>query len=273
MEGIKRPMGIVIAIVGRPNVGKSTLFNRLTNTRKAIVEDTPGVTRDRNYGVASYEGYEFIVIDTGGFDFGESSSLIEQMRAQAQLAIEEADVILFLTDARQGWMPDDQEVYHLLMKSNKSFYLVVNKVDDPRIIASTYEFYESGVGSIFSISAQHNRGIDDLLSEIHQKHALISAQEEDSESHSAIRIAFVGKTNVGKSSLVNAFLGEERMIVNEFAGTTRDSVDNIFEKDGQKFILVDTAGIRKSLKSPINLKPLVLFPLLSPLSVLILLYW
>lgn len=236
----------VLAIVGRPNVGKSTLFNRFARRRAAIVDDMPGVTRDRNYTVVNYHQYEFFLIDTGGFE-PAADGVMEQMRQQSQLAVEEADAVIFLMDVRQGWTGDDEEIYRYLVKSEKPIFFVVNKADNAKKEQEVYEFYASGVENIFSISAEHNIGIDGLLEEIDQTISL-KIPEVESNNSVTINVALVGQPNVGKSSLINAVLKEERMVVHESAGTTRDPVDSEFLYNDQEFVLIDTAGIRRKSK-------------------------
>ena len=231
----------LVAIVGRPNVGKSTLFNRLIGRRLSIVEDTPGVTRDRIYGDAEWLDYRFTLIDTGGIEPASEDTIAVQMRRQAELAIETCDVILFLTDGREGMTSADEEVAAMLRKSNKPVVLAVNKLDAPKFNDAIYEFYALGLGDPIIVSAGQGIGIGDMLDEV-CKHFDSHAEEEDS---SVINIAVVGKPNVGKSSLVNALLGEERVIVSDIPGTTRDAIDTPFERDGQAYVLVDTAGIRR----------------------------
>lgn len=235
-----------LAIVGRPNVGKSTLFNRFVRRRAAIVDDMPGVTRDRNYAVAQYEGYEFFLIDTGGFE-PAADGVMEQMRQQSQLAIEEADAIIFLLDVRHGWTSDDEDIYRYLIQSKKPIFFAVNKTDGPKQEQEIYEFYASGVENIYPISAEHNNGVSHLLAEINDVLPLVAPEEEESDSNT-INIALVGQPNVGKSSLINAVLKEDRMVVHETAGTTRDPVDSHFEYEGKNYLLIDTAGIRKKSK-------------------------
>ena len=236
----------VLALVGRPNVGKSTLFNRLIKRRAAIVDNTPGVTRDRNYAVAKYGKFEFLLIDTGGFE-PESKGIMAQMRQQSQLAIEEADAVIFLVDVREGWTSDDEEVYRYLVQSAKCLYFVVNKADSKKQQQDIYEFYQSGRETIFSISAQHNLGIKELFEAINTTIPLVSPREEK-EPSTLIKVAVVGQPNVGKSSLVNAILQETRMVVDEKAGTTRDPVDSQYRYKGQEIVLIDTAGIRRKTK-------------------------
>lgn len=236
----------VLAIVGRPNVGKSTLFNRLVGRRRAIVEDVPGVTRDRNYGTASYNDYEFLAIDTGGFEPESKESLLPQMRQQARLAVEEADVVLFMVDTQEGWISSDEEVYRILSRSDKPLYVVANKADNQRLADQSSEFYQLGIEEIYPISSQQNSGITELLNVVHQRVNLDPRDRKD-ESR-GIRVAVVGKPNAGKSSLVNSLLHQDRMIVDSVAGTTRDSVDSLCRYHDQDFVLVDTAGIRRKAK-------------------------
>ncbi len=231
----------LVAVVGRPNVGKSTLFNKIIGRRIAIVEDTPGVTRDRIYGDAQWLDHEFTLIDTGGIEPVKEDIISQQMRAQAQLAIETADVILFLVDGREGITAADEEVAHMLRKSRKPIVLAVNKVDAPKFEDSAYDFYALGIGTPITISAEQGLGIGDLLDAV----AADFPDGDASENTNVTNIAFVGKPNVGKSSLVNALLGQERTIVSDIPGTTRDAIDTPFCHNGQDFVLVDTAGIRR----------------------------
>ncbi|MGK5090481.1 ribosome biogenesis GTPase Der [Deltaproteobacteria bacterium TL4] len=235
----------VLAIVGRPNVGKSTFYNRLKGRRTAIVIDQPGVTRDRNYGYIKYGCYEFILIDTGGFDLGSNEALKVHMRKQSELAVDEADVVLFMVDGQLGWKQEDEELYRWLVKKEKPLFLLVNKVDNQRIFQESYEFYKLGVENIYPISCEHKTGIEQLLEDISACVSLESENENENQKHEFISLAVVGKPNAGKSSLVNAILGEERMIVDAAAGTTRDSIDSLYSYQGQKYLLIDTAGIRK----------------------------
>ena len=240
----------IVAIVGRPNVGKSTLFNRLVGRRSAIVEKKPGVTRDRNYGISKYHGYEFIVIDTGGFEPVSESSLRNQMVQQARLAVEEADCVLFVVNAQEGCTHVDGEIYRTLMVQNDTrLFVVVNKADNPRLEEESSDFYQLGVEVIYPVSAEHNRGIDGLLEEV-DKLVPLKELERDSAadadiSNEPIAVAVIGKPNAGKSSIVNAMLGKERMIVDSVSGTTRDPVDSICNYEGREYLLVDTAGIRR----------------------------
>lgn len=235
----------IVAIVGRPNVGKSTIFNRIANKRVAIVEDIPGVTRDRIYIDAEWLNREFTMIDTGGIEIESTDQILTQMRHQARLAIEEADVILFVTDAKAGLTAADAEVAGLLRGTRKPVLVVVNKVDSPKYEQEIYEFYNLGLGDPIPLSAANALGLGDLLDKVIE--ALPQEIDEEDESD-LIRVAFIGRPNVGKSSLVNAILGEERVIVSDVPGTTRDAIDTHFTKDGMRFILIDTAGMRRRAK-------------------------
>ncbi len=235
----------IVAIVGRPNVGKSTFFNKIIGRRVSIVEDTPGVTRDRIVAEAEWSGVSFLLIDTGGIDPDAKDVLLSQMRVQAEIAMETADVILFLVDGRAGLTSADREVANILRHKGKDVILVANKIDSGKIPEDFYDLYELGLGEPFSISATNQLGLGDLLDAIIAKFPENAFQPEDEDD---VKIAIIGKPNVGKSSIVNAFLGEERVIVSEIAGTTRDSIDTPFEKNGQKYVLIDTAGIRRRSK-------------------------
>ncbi|MDD4171129.1 MAG: ribosome biogenesis GTPase Der [Syntrophomonas sp.] len=232
----------VVAIVGRPNVGKSTLFNRLVGSRKAIVEDIPGVTRDRLYDSSDWAGREFVIIDTGGIRFDEGDIFTREVKLQAELAIEEADVILLVVDVRDGVSHEDEQVANMLRKSKKPVVLAANKVENFDRQLDYYEFYKLGLGEPIPVSAMHGRNINELLDAVIAEFAPAAEYLEDTE---AIKIAIVGRPNVGKSSLVNALLGEERVIVSDMPGTTRDAIDTPFVYEGNKYILIDTAGIRK----------------------------
>ncbi|MCR8964463.1 ribosome biogenesis GTPase Der [Brevibacillus laterosporus] len=239
-------MGLpVVAIVGRPNVGKSTIFNRLIGERVAIVEDKPGVTRDRLYAKGEWLNREFHVIDTGGIEFAETDQILTQMRYQAELAIDEADVIILIVDVRSGVTDADLNVARMLNRTGKPIVLAVNKVDNFEMRNDIYEFYQLGVGEPFPISGSHGLGLGDMLDEVF--HHLPPVDEEEKRDD-VIRVSIIGRPNVGKSSLTNAILGEERVIVSEIAGTTRDAIDTPFERDGQEYVLVDTAGMRKKGK-------------------------
>jgi len=232
----------VIAIVGRPNVGKSTIFNRIIGDRVAIVEDKPGVTRDRLYGTGEWNGVSFSIIDTGGIEIEGEDEIMRSVRMQAELAIEEADAIIFMVDAKAGITIADEEVSQMLFRSQKPVVVAVNKVDNIQRQDDVYEFYSLGFGDPIAISGAHGVGIGDLLDEVIERLPELTDEEYDED---VIRVALIGRPNVGKSSLVNAILGEERVIVSNIAGTTRDAIDTPFEKDGQRYVLIDTAGMRK----------------------------
>jgi len=232
----------LVAIVGRPNVGKSTFFNKMAGHRIAIVEDTPGVTRDRVYADCEWQNHHFTMIDTGGIDPTSEDPLLKQMRRQAEIAIETCDVILFFVDGRQGLTSDDEMVADLLRRSRKPIILVVNKIDKISMADSIYDFYALGIGDPIAISSVNLMNIGDLLDEIVSHFP----EEADLEpENKAVHIAVVGKPNVGKSSLVNRILGQERVMVSDIAGTTRDAIDTRFVDHGEEFVIIDTAGIRK----------------------------
>ena len=234
----------VVAIVGRPNVGKSTIFNRIVGERISIVEDVPGVTRDRIYSSAEWLTHEFNIIDTGGIEIGDEPFL-GQIRQQAEIAIDEADVIIFLTNGREGVTAADEEVAKILYRSNKPVVLAVNKIDNPDMRDVIYDFYALGFGEPFPISGAHGLGLGDLLDEVVKRFPKSSQQEYDDD---VIKFCLIGRPNVGKSSLVNAILGEERVIVSDVAGTTRDAVDSPYTYNGQKYVIIDTAGMKKKGK-------------------------
>jgi len=235
----------IVAIVGRPNVGKSTLFNKLAGRRISIVDDTPGVTRDRVYADADWLRHNFTLIDTGGIEVESQDIILAQMRRQAQIAIETADVIIFIVDGKQGLTAADYEVAQMLRQSKKAIVLVVNKIDHLELEANAFEFYNLGIGTPVAISATQALGLGDMLDEVVKHFDSVYAITEDEEY---IQVAVVGKPNVGKSSLINKLLGEERNIVTEIAGTTRDAIDSKIETEEGKFILIDTAGIRRKSK-------------------------
>ena len=239
---MKKP---IVAVVGRPNVGKSTLFNKIVGSRISIVEDTPGVTRDRIYAESEWNGIPFILIDTGGIEPDSDDIILSQMREQARIAIDTADVILFLVDGRAGLTSADREVGEMLMRTGRNVILVVNKIDTPKLPEDFYDFYELGLGEPVPISAANVLNLGDLLDLIVEG---FPREEESEEEEEDIRIAVIGKPNVGKSSLINAMIGEDRVIVSDIAGTTRDAIDTPFERDGQKYTLIDTAGIRRRKK-------------------------
>ena len=231
----------LVAVVGRPNVGKSTFFNKIIGKRIAIVEDTPGVTRDRIYGDAEWLDYHFALVDTGGIEPMKEDIISTQMRRQAELAIETADVIIFMVDGREGITAADEDVAEMLRRSGKPIVLAVNKVDHPKFEDTAYDFYALGIGNPITISAEQGLGLGDLLDEVV---AYFPKYDKEYESD-AINIAIVGKPNVGKSSLVNSLLGYERTIVSNISGTTRDAIDTPFTWNDNDFVLVDTAGIRR----------------------------
>ena len=235
----------IVAMVGRPNVGKSTLFNRLAGKRISIVQDTPGVTRDRVYAEAEWLTHTFTMIDTGGIEPERNDIIVQQMRRQANIAIETADVIVFIVDGKEGLTAADHEVATMLRKSKKPVVLVVNKVDSLKEEDNAWEFYNLGIGDPITISASQGLGLGDMLDRVVENFDS-SIYEQDEDEY--IRIAMIGKPNVGKSSLINKLLGEDRVIVSEVAGTTRDAIDSELETEEGKFILIDTAGLRRKSK-------------------------
>ncbi|MFZ4465058.1 MAG: ribosome biogenesis GTPase Der [Bacteroidales bacterium] len=237
-------MGNIVAIVGRPNVGKSTLFNRLVQARQAIVEETSGVTRDRHYGKSDWNGIGFSVIDTGGYVIGSEDVFEGEIRKQVTLAIDEADVIIFVVDAREGLHVLDTEVANMLRQSGKSVFLVANKVDNPDRISDAQEFYALGLGEVYPVSAINGSGTGEILDDV----VKLLPEKVNEEEEELPKFAVVGRPNVGKSSIVNAFLGVERNIVTDVAGTTRDSIHTRYNAYGMDFMLVDTAGLRKKSK-------------------------
>lgn len=232
----------VVAIVGQPNVGKSTLFNRIVGERVAIVEDKPGITRDRLYGRGEWLGRDFHIIDTGGIEFDSEESIPISVREQAELAIDEADVIVFVVNIETGVTPVDDDIARLLLKTKKPVVVAVNKMDNPKRQADLYDFYRMGFGDVIGISSAHGIGTGDLLDAVVDK---LPEREDEPYDEDVIRVALIGRPNVGKSSLVNAILGEERVIVSDIAGTTRDAIDTPFEAEGDTYALIDTAGMRK----------------------------
>ena len=236
----------LVAIVGRPNVGKSMLFNKLTGKRLSIVEDTPGVTRDRLYAQAEWRGRTFDLVDTGGIEPGTDNQILSFMREQAEIAIAAATVIVFVCDIRTGMTAADQEVAGMLQRSRKPVVLAVNKMDSTgHTNPDIYEFYNLGLGDPYPVSAVHGHGTGDLLDACFEH---FPPEDQEEAEDDVIKVAIIGKPNVGKSSLVNRILGQERVIVSDVAGTTRDAVDSYFEKDGQKYLIIDTAGMRKKSK-------------------------
>ncbi len=244
-------MSNIVALVGRPNVGKSTLFNRLTKTRAAIVDPTEGVTRDRHYGKSHWNGVEFSVIDTGGYVANTDDVFETEIRKQVEIAVEESGVILFLLDARDGITPMDKDVAQILRESGKEIFLVVNKVDSAKNQGDSYEFYELGLGEIYSISAISGSGTGDLLDDVVQA---LRSREEPEPEEDLPKFAIIGRPNVGKSSLINTLIGEGRNIVTPIAGTTRDTIYSRYKSFGFDFHLVDTAGLRKKGKVSENIE-------------------
>ncbi len=244
-------MANIVALVGRPNVGKSTLFNRLTKRRMAIVDPTAGVTRDRHYGKSDWNGLEFSLIDTGGYVVGSDDVFEEQIRHQVNLALEEATVILFLVDAMEGITPMDKDVAEILRRGGKKVFVVANKADNSQIIAQSGDFYELGMGEVFPVSSINGSGTGDLLDEVVKTMEKIPDEPHDEELP---RFAVIGRPNVGKSSLINALIGKERNIVTDIPGTTRDSIYTHYNSFGFDFYLVDTAGLRKKGKVTENIE-------------------
>ena len=236
----------IVAVVGRPNVGKSTLFNVLAGENISIIKDTPGVTRDRIYADVEWLNRKFTLIDTGGIEPDSSDVILSQMREQAQIAIDTADVIIFMTDLKQGLVDADGKVADMLRRSRKPVILTVNKVDSfSRDMADVYEFYNLGIGDPIPVSAANRTGIGELLDAVLEYFPALEQQEEEDERP---RVAIVGKPNVGKSSLINRLLGEQRLIVSDIAGTTRDAVDTAVRYDGKEYVFIDTAGLRRKSK-------------------------
>lgn len=240
------------AIVGRPNVGKSTLFNKLIGERISIVEDTPGVTRDRIYAEGEWSGHKFILIDTGGIEMKTDDIIPEQMRLQAEMAVDMADVIIFMVDVKTGLTSADKDVAAMLMRASKPIVLVCNKVDNVGDLPMEYyEFYNLGMDDPIAVSSVHGLGTGDLLDKLY---SYIDFSEDDEEDDDVIKVAVIGKPNVGKSSLINRILGENRVIVSDIAGTTRDAIDTPYEYNGQKYVFIDTAGMRKRGKIDENIE-------------------
>jgi len=253
----------IVAIIGRPNVGKSTLFNRFTRKKKAIVIDEPGATRDRNYEDCTWNDRNFILIDTGGFEPVSTEQMLIQMREQTSLAIEEADIIIFLMNGKEGLTPSDEEITKILREVEKPTFFVINKIDGPKHEGLAYEFYRLGIERFYTISAEHGVGVGELMSDVVDHLPFPIAADEDEDR---IRIAVIGKPNVGKSSLINKILGFERTIVNPIPGTTRDAIDTPFELNDRKYLLIDTAGIRRKSKISITLEKYSIIQALKTIS-------
>lgn len=242
----------LVAIVGRPNVGKSTLFNRLVGRRVAIVEDTPGVTRDRHYAETDWGDRRFLLVDTGGFEPDPSDELLAQMGSQARLAAEEADLVLFVVDARDGLLPGDEEIARYLREHCGEVVVVANKADSPRVEETSVEFHALGFDPVLPVSAEHGRGISELRDAIEER--IPETPEAEPPPDDAVRVAVLGRPNVGKSSLVNRLLGAERLVVSPVAGTTRDAIDTRVRAHGREYVLIDTAGIRRKARIEENVE-------------------
>ncbi len=251
----------IVAIVGRPNVGKSTLFNALAGEKLSIVEDTPGVTRDRLYADANWLDRHFTIIDTGGIEPDSGDIILSQMREQAEIALMSADVVIFMVDVRQGLVDADAKVADMLRKSRKPVMLVVNKVDNfDTMMADIYEFYQLGIGDPHPIAASSKRGLGDMLDALVE---LLPEKNADEEEDERVKVAIIGKPNVGKSSLVNKLVGKDRVIVSDIAGTTRDAIDTVVKHDGEEYVFIDTAGIRRKSKVKETLEKYSVFRALS----------
>ncbi len=255
----------LVALVGRPNVGKSTLFNRITKARKAIVDPTPGVTRDRHYEKVTVNDRQFILIDTGGIELGRDENMSTLIQQQTQQAIDEADIIVLLLDARGGLLAEDYEVVSMLRRVDKPFFYVVNKIDGPEQEQTLLsQFYELGIDHLWGVSAEHGYGVAYFLENLVA--SMAPAEEGEVLPDDTIKIACIGRPNVGKSSLVNRLLGEERMVVSEIPGTTRDAVDTLLERNGRNYLLIDTAGIRRKGKVTDKLEKFSVMRALSTLE-------
>ncbi len=255
----------MVALIGRPNVGKSTLFNRITKSRKALVDPTPGVTRDRHYDRVTWDNKSFVLVDTGGIDDNPEDLLVGHIREQALAAIEEADIILFLMDAREGVTPADYEVVEILRRTRKPIFHVVNKIDSPKQeVELLAQFYELGIEKLWSLSAEHSFGFRDLMDGLS---AIIEGESDDEGlPEDLMRVAFFGRPNVGKSSMINRILGEERMVVSEISGTTRDSVDTLLTHGKYNYLLIDTAGIRRKGRTKEKLEKFSILKSLAALN-------
>jgi GTP-binding protein len=256
----------IVALIGRPNVGKSTLFNRITRSRKAIVDPTPGVTRDRHYERVVWENKGFILVDTGGIDDNPEDAMVQHIRDQAMLAIEEADIILFLLDGKQGITPADWEVIDILRRSKKTVFHVVNKIDGPdKEVELLAPFYEMGVEELWPLSAEHTYGFAAMMDGLCE---VIQSDEGDDINlpEGTVKVAFFGRPNVGKSSIINTILGEDRMVVSEISGTTRDSVDSLVTHGKYSYLFIDTAGIRRKGKTTEKLEKFSILKSLAAMS-------
>ncbi len=255
----------IVALVGRPNVGKSTLFNRITRSRKAIVDPTPGVTRDRQYERVTWKDHFFILVDTGGIDDNPEDEMVGDIRSQALVAIDEADIILFIMDGKEGLMPADYEVINLLRRVDKNIFYVVNKIDGPEQEEDLLiPFYEIGVDPLWSVSAEHSYGFLTLMDGLCE--ALPDDSNADFIPDDTVRLAFLGRPNVGKSSMINRIVGEDRMVVSEISGTTRDSVDTLLSHKDRNYLLIDTAGIRRKGKTREKLEKFSIIKALAALG-------
>ncbi|MBC8208301.1 MAG: ribosome biogenesis GTPase Der [Desulfobulbaceae bacterium] len=255
----------IVALVGRPNVGKSTLFNRITRSRKALVDPTPGVTRDRHYERVTWNNKMFMLVDTGGIDDDPNDVMVDHIRDQAMAAIEEADIILFLMDGRQGVTPADHEVVNILRRTDKQVFHVVNKIDSPAQETELLsQFYELGIEHLWALSAEHSYGFPTLMEDLGA--ALKENEETPNYPENTIRMAFFGRPNVGKSSMINQILGQERMVVSDVSGTTRDSVDTLLSYGEYNYLLIDTAGIRRKGKTTDKLEKFSILKALSALE-------
>jgi GTP-binding protein len=256
----------IVALIGRPNVGKSTLFNRITRRRDAIVDPTPGVTRDRHYARVQYEGHPFTLVDTGGID-NDDDTITSHIRDQAMRAIDEADIILFLMDGRQGLTPSDQEIANLLrrVEKEKKVFFLVNKIDSPELeVELLSPFYELGVGELLPLSADHGYGFRTLMETL--AHHLEQREDAPVLPEGTVKLAFLGRPNVGKSSMINAIIGQERMVVSDISGTTRDAVDTLLSRDQYNYLLIDTAGIRRKGKTRDKLEKFSILKALKSLA-------
>lgn len=238
-------MAAIIAIVGRPNVGKSTLFNRLSRSRAALVDDRPGITRDRLYAPVAFEGVSLTLVDTGGFEDQGQDPLLREVRTQVEKAVEECDRVIFVADGREGLVPGDEEMAEILRKSGKKVLLAVNKIDGPEHDHLTHDFYTLGLDTPYPVSAAHGYGVREFMREVVKG---LGPSEVERDDPNQIRVAVLGRPNAGKSSLINRILKEDRLVVSEVPGTTRDAVDALFRYNGREYLLIDTAGIRKKAK-------------------------